>query len=519
MTSIKRRQFLQNSLAASGLLAAPAIWTGRSAFGQNGQRRPNILFAISDDQSWLHTSAYRSPFVVTPAFDHVANMGCLFSNAFCAAPQCSPNRASILTGRHIWQNREAGTHASYFPRDLTVFPNLLEESGYFIGYTGKPWGPGNWQDSGWPRNPAGNPFNEHRYEETPHDHMSRNNYSANFKDFLEERPDDQPFFFWYGAYEPHRAYEKGIGLQSGKTLDQVDVPEFLPDEETVRSDLLDYSVEIEWFDHHLEVMLDQLEAAGELENTLIIVTSDNGMPFPRAKANLYEYGIHEPLAVSWPAGFDSARRVHDLISFTDFAPTILEAAGITPPESMTGSSFLDVLTSNESGLVDADRTRIFSGRERHSHSRYDNLGYPCRAIRTQEYLYIRNLKPDRWPAGDPPNYHDVDGCPTKTFLLENKEDPRYREYFEWSFGKRPEEELYDVRQDPSCLVNLAGDASHAGRCQALWQELRTTLTAQGDPRMEDNPVFDSYPRFNRMRPQLGGFAERGEYNPKYAPDQ
>lgn len=510
MNGMKRRCFLKNSSKyALGLITAPAFQA--NAHAMNG-KRPNILFAIADDQSWPHAGAYGCPFVKTPAFDRVAQSGVLFTNAFCAAPQCSPNRASILTGRHIWQNEEAGTHASYFPKKLTVYPDLLEEARYIVGYTGKPWSPGNWQGAGRPRNPAGPDFNKRKLT-PPAEGFNTNDYAANFEDFLNGREKDKPFCFWYGATEPHRAYQKGIGLQSGKKLEDAVVPPFLPDTPEIRSDLLDYAYEIEWFDAHLMKMLDLLERAGELDNTLVVVTSDNGMPFPRAKATLYEYGVHMPLAISWPSRIKAGRSVDDLISFVDFAPTFLEAAGVDIPECMTGRSFLNLLASEKSGRIDPSRAYVFSGRERHSHARYDNWGYPSRSVRTDEFLYIRNLKPDRWLAGDPPKFYDVDDGPSKNFLMEYKE--KYPSYFEAAYGKRPIEELFDIQTDPHCMTNLADDPQYAEVKKIQWDVLQRILSAQGDPRMKGSEIFDSYPRFSPMRPELGGFAEEGKFNPKY----
>ena len=271
----------------------------RSALAKSA--RPNILFAIADDQSFPHASAYGSGFVKTPAFDRVAREGLLFTQAFCPAPGCSPSRASILTGRNIWQNREAGTHASNFPSDLKVFTRALEEEAeYRVGYTGKAWGPGNHTITGWSENPVGKAYNRHNMESPKG--ISGRDYARNFEEFLQEQPSEKPFFFWFGAHEPHRAYEDGAGLRAGKSLESAEVPAFLPDHPTIRSDLLDYAVEIEWFDQHLERMLSLLEKKGLLEDTLIVVTADNGMPFPRAKANLYEFGIHAPMAMRWEKG-------------------------------------------------------------------------------------------------------------------------------------------------------------------------------------------------------------------------
>lgn len=477
--------------------------------------RPNILFAIADDWSFPHASVYSCKGVHTPAFDRIANEGCLFTHAYVAAPQCSPNRASILTGRQIWQNAEAGTHASYFPKSLTVFTDLLEQSGYVIGTTGKTWGPGDWQHTGWKRNPAGPEMNQHKIKHPLPVGIRNTDYAANFSDFLKQSPKDRPFFFWYGASEPHRVYEKGIGLKKGKKLEDAEVPSFLPDTKEIRSDILDYYVEIEWFDQHLNRIIDTLEESGELDNTLIIVTSDNGMPFPRAKANLYDFGTHMPMAARWGSRMKGGRVIDDLIQFADLAPTFLEAAGMEIPDAISGNSMVPVLVSNESGWVDQNRKYAFSGRERHTDARFDNLGYPARAVYTHDYAYIRNFKPDRNPAGDPPGYFDIDGSPSKDFIINGKDDPNIKPYFELSCGKHPEEELFNIKDDPGCIQNLADDSNYAEKKNELKVVLEHTLKELNDPRIIGSEIFDSYPRISPMRPELGGFHERGQYNPKY----
>lgn len=485
---------------------APAILSGAA-------KRPNILFAIADDQSWAHTGAAGDRVVKTPAFDRVARAGVHFTNAVSASPGCAPSRAATLTGRVPWQLEEAGTHASYFPRKFQVYPDLLAAAGYHTGLTGKGAGPCNFKEAGWPHNPAGPGYQSRKLTDPPKG-INPTDYAANFADFLTKRSKGQPFCFWYGSIEPHRIYDQGTGLRAGKRPGDVTVPAFLPDTPEVRSDMLDYYVEIEHFDRHLGRMLDLLEKSGELSNTLVVVTADNGMPFPGAKATMHEYGIHMPLAVAWPSRGKGGRTVEDLISFTDFAPTFLAAAGLPVPAVMTGRSFLDVLASGRSGRVDTTRTSAFSGRERHSHSRFDNLGYPARAIRTGRYLYIRNFKPDRWPAGDPEGFHDIDDSPTKQYLMANRE--KERRSFDLTFGKLPGEELYDVLKDPGCTNNMAASKGHSVEREKLRSELDRTLAEQHDPRVTGRgDVWESYPRFSPMRPQLGGFAEEGKYNPRY----
>jgi len=466
--------------------------------------RPNILLAISDDHSFPHTGAYGDRGVRTPAFDQIARRGVLFRNAFAASPGCSPSRAALLTGRNTWELEHAGTHASTFSDKFAVYPDLLEQAGYFVGYTGKGWGPGNFRDGGRTRNPAGPSFQRHKRRVRPG--VSSTNYSANFADFLEQRPDESPFCFWFGCHEPHRSYAGGSGRAAGKTLASASVPAFLPDTPEIRSDILDYYLEIEWFDQHLAQMIHQLQQRNLLENTLVIVTGDNGMPFPRAKANCYEFGIHVPLAVQWPDGVPGGRVVNDLIGFTDIAPTLLAAAGLPVQRSMTGRSFLDVLQSPNQGLVDASRTAVFSARERHSSSRHQNWTYPIRAMRTQRYLYIRNFRPQRWPAGHPAGfgkdrfgYYDIDGCPTKTWLIDHRGAAGGRIFFELPGGRRPAEELYAV-DDPGNLRNLINDADHAESLSRLRDRFTQYLKQTGDPRILDGgDVYETYKRYSRIR--------------------
>jgi len=512
---MNRRTFLKSAGLGAAAMASQSVFS----CAEKTNRRPNILIAISDDQSWPHSSIYGAQFVNTPAFDRIAREGVLFNNVFCAAPQCSPDRASILTGRHIWQNKEAGTHASNFPRTLKVFSDALETVGYELGFTGKPWGPGNWRITGWPRNPVGPEFNQIKYERPPQPGIANINYAANFQAFLEQKSVDKPFFFWYGGKEPHRSYMKGCGLKNGKKLEDVVVPAFLPDDPEIRSDMLDYAVEIEWFDSHLQKIIDLLAQRGELDNTLIVVTSDNGMPFPRAKANLYEYGVHMPFAVRWGERIKSGRTVDDLVSFIDIAPTFLQAAQTDIPTDMRGKSFLDILLSKKSGQIDATRSKVFSGRERHTHARPDNFGYPARSIRTRDYLYIWNIKPDRWPAGDPTGsgdpegYHDIDASPSKTFIINNRE--KYPGLAAASLDKRPAEELFDIKNDPYCMTNLAQHKEYQDVKKELAAALKKELLETGDPRVLGyGDIWESYPRYSRMR-QFAGFKKRGEYNPKY----
>ncbi len=474
--------------------------------------RPNILIAISDDQSYAHTSIAGYAGVKTPNFDRLARQGVLFKNAFAACPSCSPSRASLLTGRQIWQLEQAGTHWSSFPTNYIVYPDILEKAGYYVGYTGKGWEPGNWKASGRSRNPAGPEYNN-IHTKPPTSGISSEDYAANFAAFLASRPKGEPFCFWYGAHEPHRGFEPDSGLKFGKKPADGPPPPFLPDAPEVRGDLLDYCVEIEWFDTQLGRILKQLKDAGELDNTLVIVTSDNGMAFGDAKANVYEYGIHEPMAICWPDRVPGGRTVDDLVSLVDLAPTILDAAGVKPPTSyppMVGHSIMNILRSDKQGTMDPTRTAVYAGRERHSSARYNDLGYPSRALRTKEFLYIRNFRPDRWPLGDPfaisssnePEvaYKDTDGGPAFQYLVSHATDPEVEKFFTMIFEKRPAEELFDIIKDAGCLHNLATNPQYANTRSKLSQALDDYLRQTGDPRVLDGgAVFETYKRYGPIR--------------------
>lgn len=441
-------------------------------------------------------SAYGCKFVNTPVFDRIAADGILCDNCFTAAPTCSASRASLLTGKYPWQLEEGCQLWGLLPKKYEVYPDILEAAGYWIGYTYKGWGPGSIEASGRSRNPAGPEFGRCECEPLTAN-MAKNDYPANFLDFLDQKPADAPFCFWYGAKEPHRDYEPGSGLKNGKRLEDVKVPSYLPDCPEVRSDFLDYALEIERFDHDLGVMMGVLEERGELDNTIIIVTGDNGNPFPRAKSTVYQNGCHVPLAIRWPDQCPEGRSVTDFISFVDFAPTLLEVAGINPdPYGFTGKSFMDVIRSERSGRVDCSRNMLFTGRERHAYCRHHNIGYPSRSVVTDDFLYIRNFEPDRMPGGDPSTYGEVDDSPSKSHILEHKDDVDNRKYFELCFGKRPSEELYCAADGSDCVVNRADDPEYADQLIELRELLEETLRKHEDPRMNGRGwIFDCFPYY------------------------
>ena len=455
-----------------GMLAGSKPLVAQLPSTQPATKRPNFIFAIADDWGWPHASAYGDQAVKTPNFDAVAAKGALFQHAFVSSPSCTPSRGAIISGQHFWRLGEASNLWSTWPeKTITEYPSLLEQSGYFIGHYRKAWGPGKFVTQ-----PAGKTF------KSP-------------EDFFAARPEDRPFCFWFGAFDPHRGYKAGSGKEAGIPLDKVHLFGQFPDTPVIRSDIADYYFEVQRFDRELGVLLKQLETSGEIDNTIVVVTGDHGMPFPRCKTHLYDSGTRVPLAIQGP-GIPGGRVIQDFVSLTDIAPTFLEAAGVTIPTTMTGKSLLPMLKSHQSGWIDPKRNHVVFGRERHTVSQEKGIrgGYPMRAIRNQDFLYIRNFEPDRWPSGTPDFeaaefrrawLSDCDNGPTKTEIWNMRNTPEGKKYFDWSFGKRPEQELYDLRKDPEQLVNVQQKPEYAETLKKLSAQLHSKLVQTDDPRAAD----------------------------------
>lgn len=483
------------------------VFMGVAVGAEAQQKRPNILFCIADDASWQHMGAYNqghTAWVKTPNFDRVANEGLLFDRAYTPNAKCGPSRSSIITGRNSWQLEEAANHNAYFPAKFTTFVEALGENGYFTGMTGKGWSPGvpGKYPDGSPRLLTGKVYNDIKLT-PPTTDISPIDYPENFRQFLKDRPDDQPFFFWYGGYEPHRGYEYESGIKKGgkKISDITEVPPFWVDNDVTKTDMLDYAFEVEYFDMNLGKILQVLEETGELNNTLIVVTSDNGMPFPRIKGHLFEYDNHLPLAIMWKGKvWNPGRSIDDFVSFIDFAPTFLELADIpfekTKMQPIEGRSIMNIITSKKSGnTIDENRDYVLLGREREDVGRPHDQGYPVRAIVRGDYIYSRNYAPDRWPSGNPETgYTDTDGSPTKTEILKANRKGESPEVWQLSFGKRPGEELYHIKKDPHAVYNLAYNPVYQALKDSLLTEMEEKLRKQEDPRMFGRGfLFDNYP--------------------------
>ena len=452
-----------------------------SALGLTAADRPNILFILGDNWRSPNAGVLGDPHARTPAFDRIAKEGVLFTHTFNPAPSCSPCRSSLLTGRAIHELGERASLWSGFPQDTPVVTQLLRDSGYAIGYQGKPWAPGNAEASGWKENPVGPKF-------------------SGLDTFLRARRPGQPFFFWLGNTDtatkagkrPYLDDAKQAGIDPAK----LPIPPGLPDCEEVRLDLLNYYGGIIRMDREAAAALATLEASGELERTLIVYCSDNGWQMPRGLGNCYDQGSRVPLAIRWGKQTKPGLKVDAFVNLGDLAPTFLEAAGLTPPKEMTMRSLTGLLR----GEPATGRDAVFIERERHANVRNGHLSYPMRAVRTRDFLYIRNVRPDRWPAGDPDNlflhgrpFGDVDTTATKDFLLAHKDDDFGRPFFARIFGKRPAEELYDLRQDPHQLTNVAADPAYATDLAAQRARVDAWMRDTRDPRLD--PAYDAWDQF------------------------
>jgi len=446
-----------------------------AACGSAAAQRPNIVLVLADDWGFPNAAAYGDKAARMPNFERVVSQGMLFTQAYCSAPSSSPSRAAILTGNYPHALGEAANLWARFPADLQVYPSLLEQQGYVIGLEGKGWAPGEFKTGHWPHNPAG----------WEHDDLAK---------YIDEVPADKPICFWFGSHYPHRPYDDGIGAANGFDPAAIEVSPNMPDAAAVRGDLADYYYYCYLYDKRAGEILQALERNGRLKNTIFVMTGDNGYPFPRAKANLYDEGSHIPLAIMWPGVIGKPSVYTGFVNLLDLAPTFCEAAGVKPLKPMQGRSLVAVLQGKEKASA---RPAIYLERERHANVRAGNVGYPSRAVKTSDFIYIRNLRPDRWPAGDPKYqsslapFGDCDNGPAKKFMVENK--AAYPELFDRAFGKRPAEELYDLHNDPAQQHNLATDPAFGATLQKLRAMVDKWMKETGDPRVDPScDIFDTY---------------------------
>ena len=528
------------------------------SFAEDTAPRWNILFVFADDWG-RYASCYKgldgrptiNDVVQTPHMDRIAKEGVLFRNAFANAPSCTPCRSSLLTGRYFFNcNRGAILNGAVWDDSIPTYPLMLRDSGYSIGKSYKVWSPGT---------PADAPFGRQKYA---YEKAGRapNNYSeevtarvdkgvppaearaeilaqvrGNFDAFLAVREQGRPWHYFFGPTTTHRTWVKGSGRKLwGIEPDSLKgrMPKFLPDVPEVREDVADYLGECQAVDAYVGELLKRLEETGEADRTLIVLSGDHGMPgVPSGKCNLYDMGVSVPLIMRVPGG-KGGRIVEDFVRLPDLAPTFMEIAGAKPPENLYGRSLLPLLKSEKSGLIDATRDWVITGRERHvGAAREGNLPYPMRSLHTPDYVYIRNFAADRWPLGSPKGvtatetpafdalrdstytaFADMDASPTKAWIITHRNEPEWQWHYDLAFGKRPAEELYDLHKDPDQVNNLAGNPDFATVREKLAAELMTKLREASDPRVVENPPRFEQPPFTDAG--AGGGEKARQASPK-----
>ncbi len=422
--------------------------------------KPNIVFLFSDDQSVPDLGSYGNSVIHTPNLDLMAKESMLFTRAYVPAPQCSPTRAAILTGRSPHTTGASRLHVDA-KSNYTSLIELLNDAGYFTG--------------------------AYRKVHQKNIQSQFDFYGGAKKElsaFFKELPKGQPFYLWFGSRDPHRPYnlEEYDYKHDPKT---VIVPDYLPDTDSVRQDIANYYNEITRFDLESGEILKLLEEYGLTDNTIVVMTSDNGMPFPRAKSTLYEPGVQVPLLIKWPGIVKEGQSTDALVNLMDLTTTWLEAAGIEVPEDMEGQSLLSILSGEEKKDI---RDYVFV--ERNWHDNWD----PMRGVIGKKYKLIQNYRPE---AG---TIHTLDRLFSPTWdeferlQKEGKLNKKLQYYFD---ATKPVIEFYDLENDPGEWNNLADDPQFQDLIEEYQQALSDWM----------NKTHDFLPSPKDAFPPRSGFSE------------
>lgn len=445
------------------LIFSIALFSG-SVSAQEPER-PNIIIFIADDISYNDFGCYGHPVIRTPNIDRLASAGLRFTNAILTTSSCSPSRASIITGRYPHNTGAPELHTE-MPAGQIPFPRLLRGAGYYSAQAGK-WHFGTSQPrqgdamynafdrTGGHAGDGGGPSGAERWVE-----------------YVRERPRDRPFFMWFAALDAHRGWDEAFVPVRYDPADVV-VPPFLRDTPETREDLASYYAEVTRFDHYIGEVMTVLEEQGELDNTLLMVMADNGRPFPRNKTRLYDDGIKTPFVLHWPEGIRARGEVsNSLLSSIDIAPTLLEVAGVTPPESFQGRNFLKLFQNPQ------EKFRSYAFAE---HNWHDFMAFE-RMVRTERFLYIENGLPDHDNRGAIDIMGGGAGRSLQEGWVEGSLNDLQRKIF---LIPQPEREFYDCNLD-SLQVHNVMDTRRFRREQERLSEVLEAWRAQtGDTQPRD----------------------------------
>jgi arylsulfatase A-like enzyme len=415
--------------------------------------RPNIILIIGDDISAEDIGCYGNAKIRTPNLDLMAKEGMRFTNFYLTTSSCSPSRSSILTGRYPHNTGAAELHTA-LPAHLDFFPELLKKSGYFTALLGK------WHEGAATRR---------AYDTLLVDRKANGEGGEEqWINILRARPKNKPFFFWLAPYDAHREWStKGFHNRHDPLTDVI-VPPTLADTKETRQDLASYYNEISRIDYYLGQLMAELVRQGIADNTLILFMADNGRPFPGSKTRMYDTGMRTPFVLKWPKGIKSKGTVcESMVSSIDIAPTLLHLAGATPSATIQGVNFSRLINQPEAPF----RTHVFSEHNWHDYSAYE------RAVRTKEYLYLINRRPELTNEGP----IDANQSPSARALKAARADghlsPIQKDIF---LSPRPTEEFFDCNLDPIQQKNVIFLPRYAKEVAKLRRILKQWQTSTGD---------------------------------------
>lgn len=451
-----------------GLVAAPDIAPALVQSAPPAERTPNVLLITTDDMG-LQAGCYGDPLAVTSNLDSLAAQGVLFERGYTTHASCSPARASLLTGMYPHQNGQiglAGQRPEYRVKDGTpTLPTLLRNAGYKTGILGKlhispaeafPF------DFSWPGDAQAKATRQVK------------TVATKAAEFLDGPAKDKPFFLYVNYFDPHRPFDQDAHQTEGLpekpyAPDEVNSLAYLGmDGKPARAEAAAYYNGIRRMDTGLGLLFDVLKERGLWDDTLVIFVSDNGPPFTRAKTSVYEAGTHVPFIVRWPAVSKAGTRTEAFASFVDVMPTILDAAGITPPK-MAGRSLRPVLP----GRTPGDWPEfLFTEHTSHARGHF----FPRRAVRDDRYKLIHNLLPGR---PNPVPYEEA----TRPGRGDNVVDPAFETAYR-TMEKPPKWELYDLVSDPFELTNLAANPENRTILERLQTALREWQKQTDDPLLD-----------------------------------
>jgi uncharacterized sulfatase len=465
---MKRREFL--STASLGVGAS--LWAARSNAAP--ESRPNILWLISEDTS-PDFGCYGHPLVQSPNIDQLAAEGTRYHAAFATAPVCSAARSAMMTGMYqtsigAHNHRSHREDAYTLPAPAEVITKYFRDAGYFVS---------NGHGVKWDK-PGKTDFN-FAPSTTPFDGTD-----------WRQRKAGQPFLAQYNFSMTHRAFER----DPERPIDpaKVDLPPYYPDAPLLRRDWADYLESAQVLDRQVGALLKRLEEDGLADNTIIVYHGDHGQAHVRGKQWLYDSGIRVPLIVRKPGGAGAGTVSEELVSLLDLAPTLMQWAGIEPPPHLHGRS-LD---------LGAPREHIVCARDR-----CDEAVDRIRSVRTKQFKYIRNFYPER-PYLQFNAYKKKQYPAVSVLELWQKEGKLTEVQQLFMAATRPEEELYDLTDDPHEVKDLAKDPAHQETLKKLRARLDEWIKETGDlgalpepAEVTDYARVDSRKRFDEAMKERG----------------